>query len=449
MNIKTRLSVEFTLTVFGILLFFSALAYYFSYTSHLSKFRYDLLVKAQNTAILLINVEEVDSTLLKKIHQTTKSLENEEIALTDASDRIIYSNKANALTEDFVSRLPSHSGTHYFSVEEKDGVSYQHNANQKTYHVFVLAEDKDRAENLRRLRSVLLWSILFSLWLSVTASYFFSKVAIKPISDIIAKVKEINSSKLNSRLDEGKGQDEIEQLSITFNQMLSDLEQVFRSQDEFVSNASHELRTPLAIMIAESDYMRSRERKPEEYQNHLDKLAADLRNMNQLLSSLLELAHINRDNAIATGNIRLDEIVFSAIQSVKNKYPQRKILPRIAYSDNENDLLINGNAGLLEIAIKNLIDNSCKFSTTEVEVKIEITEKGLLLAITDQGIGIPTDELETIFNPFSRGTNVRYIGGFGIGLSVVSKIIELHRAEIQVKSVVEKGTVVEILFRSS
>lgn len=447
MNIKTRLSIQFTLLVFGILVFFSVLVYYFSYTSQLSKFRNDLLVKAQNTAILLINVAEVDSTLLKKIHQTTQSLEQEEIALTDSLNKIIYSYGIHSLTDYILSHIPADPISYYFSIADKDGVSYKHIENNQTYHVFVIAHDKVRADNLRSLRSVLLWSILFSLWLSVTASYFFSKIAIKPISNIISKVKEINSLKLNSRLNEGKGQDEIEQLAITFNQMLSDLEQVFKSQEEFVSNASHELRTPMAIMIAESDYMLSRERKTEEYASHLLKLSNDLRGQNQLLNSLLELAQINRNNAVSLTDLRIDELIFSAIQSVKVKYPGRKILPKIGYSDNENDLLIRGNAGLLEIAIKNLIDNACKFSTNDVDVKIEIDPDRLTLIISDRGVGIPKNELDTIFKPFKRGTNVKYIGGFGIGLSIVAKIIELHHADILVKSIENEGTSVKIRFR--
>ena len=447
MNIKTRLSIQFTLLVFGILVFFSVLVYYFSYTSQLSKFRDDLLVKAQNTAILLINVAEVDSTLLKKIHQTTQSLEQEEIALTDSLNKIIYSYRIHSLNDYILSHIPADPISYYFSIADKDGVSYKHIENNQTYHVFVIAHDKMRADNLRSLRSVLIWSILFSLWLSVTASYFFSKIAIKPISNIISKVKEINSLKLNSRLNEGKGQDEIEQLAITFNQMLSDLEQVFKSQEEFVSNASHELRTPMAIMIAESDYMLSRERKTEEYVSHLLKLTNDLRGQNQLLNSLLELAQINRNNAISLPDLRIDELIFSVIQSVKVKYPGRKILPKIEYSDNENDLLINGHAGLLEIAIKNLIDNACKFSTSDVDVKIEVDADKLTLIISDRGVGIPENELDTIFKPFKRGTNVRYIGGFGIGLSIVAKIIELHHADIRVNSIENEGTSVEIRFR--
>ena len=92
MNIKTRLSFQFTLIVAGILLFFSLLVYYFSYTSQLNKFREDLLDSAKNTAILLINVTEVDSSLLKKIHQSTISWKQEEIALTDSTLRLVYGN---------------------------------------------------------------------------------------------------------------------------------------------------------------------------------------------------------------------------------------------------------------------------------------------------------------------------------------------------------------------
>ncbi|HZL10755.1 MAG TPA: HAMP domain-containing sensor histidine kinase [Prolixibacteraceae bacterium] len=447
MDIKTRLSFQFTFLVFGILIFFSVLAYYFSFTSQRSKFRENLLIKAENTAILLINVEEVDSTLLKIIHQTTRSFEEEEIAVTDASNKLIYSNELHFLSAEILSDNAEMSNPSYFSIGNKDGVIYKHKTDNQLHRIFVIAYDKYRHENLEDLRNILLWSILFSVWLSVTASYFFSKLAIKPISGIITKVKEINSSKLNSRLDEGNRKDEIEQLSITFNEMLSDLEMVFKSQDDFVSNASHELRTPLAIMIAESDYILSRERKQEEYTEHISRLVDDLRKLNLLLNSLLELAHLNRDNIITKTDVRIDELIFNAIQTIKIKYPGRKILPKIEYSENEQDILVKGNSGLLEIAFKNLIDNACKFSEDEVTVGIAISDELLIVSISDHGIGIPENETDHIFKPFNRATNAKYIGGFGIGLSIVAKIIELHGAEIKITSIENEGTSFQILFK--
>ena len=447
-NIKTRLAIQFTLLVFGILTVLCILVYYFSYNSQLSKFRQNLLDRAQNTAILLINVQEVDSTLLKKIYQTTKSLEEEEIVLNDSSDKTLFSDRIQELKAVSTSRSSHSVYPEYFSLGKKDGVLYNHRVNNQLYHVYVMAYDKYRAENLRGLIVILLWSIIFSLCLSVWTSYFFSKVAIWPISNIIAKVKEINSSKLNSRLDEGEGQDEIEQLAITFNQMLSDLELVFKNQDEFVSNASHELRTPLAIMIAESDYIISRKRNPEEYETHITRMIEDLKKINLLINSLLELAHLNRDKNISRSLVRIDELVFNAIHSAKMKYPGRKILPKIEYSENENDFIINGNQGLLEIAFKNVIENSCKFSTGEVEVRISKPDKGVIVAVADSGVGIPEAEIENIFKPFNRATNAKFIGGFGIGLSIVAKVMALHGAEIKVISTVDKGTCFEFHIES-
>jgi signal transduction histidine kinase len=449
MNIKTRLSIQFTLVVIGILLFFSALVYYFSYTTQRSKFREILLEKAQNTAILLINVEGIDSTLLKKIHQTTSSLVAEEIALTDSANNVIYSNNSHYLSDKIILEKSYVSSPNYFSIGEKDGVSYNHAVNNKTYHVYVLAYDNSRAESLIEIRTILFWSILFSIWLSITASYFFSKVAIRPISNIISQVKEINSSKLNSRLNEGRRKDEIEQLAITFNQMISDLEKAFKSQDEFVSNASHELRTPLAIMIAESDYILSRTRNEQEYTTHISGLVEDLRKMNTLINSLLELAHLSGHKNIQMADLRIDELIFNAIKSTKAKFPGRKILPKIEYPDNENDLNIYGNQGLLDIALKNLFENACKFSSDDVEVRISMLDNAISVRISDHGVGIPEDQIGNIFNAFNRSNNVKYIGGFGIGLSIVSRIMKLHSVEIKVTSVINEGTQFELLFGKS
>jgi signal transduction histidine kinase len=447
MNIKIRLSFQFTLIVTGILLFFSALVYYFSYTSQLNKFRENLLDSAKNTAILLINVAEVDSSLLKKIHQSTISWEREEIVLTDSALNLVYSNNIQYLSDEKIRSNSTTDNLNYFSISDKDGVCYKHIFDNHIYYVFVLAYDKSRPENLSELREILLWSILFSVWLSVLLSYLFSKKAIKPISQIIRSVKEINSLRLGNRLNEGDRKDEIDQLSITFNEMLSNLEVAFQNQEDFVSNASHELRTPLTVMIGESDYLLTRERSTEEYINHISLLVSDLKKLNELINSLLELAQINRDKTISLSNVRIDEIIFNAIQQIKNKYQSRKIIPIIQYPENGNDLLINGNSGLLEIAIKNLLDNACKFSNEDVNVEFLITDKFINIIISDKGVGIPSNEIISIYSPFKRASNAKFIGGFGIGLSLVSKIMELHETELNVYSTENEGTKFDLRFK--
>jgi signal transduction histidine kinase len=447
MNIKLRLAFQFTLIVAGILLFFSLLVYYFSYSSQLAKFRQNLLDTAKNTATLLIDVAEVDSSLLKKIHQSTISWEKEELVLTDSVFNLIYGNNIEYLSVNATLVNYANGDLNYFSISDKDGVCYKHIYDNRPYYVYTMAFDKSRIENLSELRKFLFWSILFSVWLSVLLSYFFAKRAIKPISQIIKSVKEINSLKLSNRLDEGNRKDEIAQLAITFNEMLTNLEIAFKNQEDFVSNASHELRTPLTVMIGESDYILSHEKKKEDYVNHISGINTDLKKLNSLLNNLLELAQINRDKTIVFSKVRIDEIIFNSIYQIKTKYQGRRIIPKILYPERENDLLINGNAGLLTIAFKNLLDNACKFSNDDVIIEFVITDNYINIIVSDTGIGIPSNELESIYRPFARASNVKYIGGFGIGLSLVAKIMELHKAVMDVKSEVYEGTRIDILFR--
>lgn len=444
MNIKSRLSFQFSILVTGILLFFSVLVYYFSYSSQIRKFRQDLLDSAKNTAILLINLDEVDSSLLKKIHQSTISWEREEIAVTDSSFHLLYGYNIQYLTDEVIQTSGKYANLKYFSFEEKDGVYYKHNFNNRTYNVFVMAFDKSRIEDLSELRNVLLLSILFSVCLSILLSYFFSREALQPISHIIRSVKDLNSFKLGDRLDEGNRKDEIAQLAITFNELLEDLETVFKNQEDFVSNASHELRTPLSIMISESDYLLRHRRNEEEYISHITGLVEDLKKLNVLSNSLLELAQIQRDRSFPLLPVRIDEIILNAILQVKNKHEDRKIIPKIQYPENASDLLISGNSGLLEIAFKNLLDNACKFSNDVVDVELLIKDNIIIVRISDKGLGIPENEMESIFMPFKRASNVKYVGGHGIGLALVAKIFELHESSLQIKSVENEGTSVEI-----
>jgi signal transduction histidine kinase len=90
-----------------------------------------------------------------------------------------------------------------------------------------------------------------------------------------------------------------------------------------------------------------------------------------------------------------------------------------------------------------------KFSNDEIEVMVAITDKYINIRIIDHGIGIPFDETVKILKPFERGTNARFIGGFGVGLSIVKQIMELHSAEFKITSKENVGTSLELVFMKS
>jgi len=449
MNIKIRLAFQFTIIIAGVLLLFSTLVYYFTYSSQRDKFRENLTNRAKNTAILLLNVTEVDSTLLTKIQRSTFYWQREEIVVTDSALHLLYKLNIEYLTSDIIKENAIGKAISFYRIAEKDGVLYRYAFHDKKYNVFVMAYDNTRREKLADLRKILIWSSVFSIWVVVLLSYFFANNAIKPISAIIARVKKINHSHLNTRLDEGNKRDEIAQLSITFNRMLSDLEIAFKNQADFVSNASHELRTPLSIMISESDYILRKEQQPEIYIKHITEIVNDLKKLNSQLNTLLELAQINKEQPVQFAAVRIDETLFSAIQIIKAKYPGRKIIPQIDYPENEHELLVSGNFGMLVIAFSNLIDNACKFSKDVVNINVSIDDRFISVTVSDKGMGIPRDELDKIYHPFQRASNVKFIGGFGIGLSLVARILDLHQAKSTISSVVNEGTRFELRFVKS
>lgn len=446
MNIKFRLSFQFMFIVAGLLLFFAFLVYYFTYNSQRDKFRNNLLNRAKNTAILLINVKEIDSVLLKKIHQSTFFWQDEEIAVTDTSLNIIYSYHTRILTREFINSYLASGPETFYSVSGKDGVFYEHKMVDKTNYVFVLAFDKARSEYLNELVQILFWSVMLSLWISVLLSYLFSKKALKPISAIVNSVKAIDSSSLHRRLDTGEGKDEIEKLAMTFNQMIEKLELSFNNQKEFISNASHELKTPVSVMIAESDYFINTSHSIKEYNEFLATVINDLKKLNSQLNSLLELAQVNSNADIKFSFARIDEILYDAIHEVKVRYNNRRIIPKIQLPENPDELLILCNYNMLLLALKNLIDNACKFSSEDVYVELTARDQHIGIKISDKGIGIPESELGNVCKPFSRASNATFKSGFGIGLSLVNKIMQVHNVQMNIMSQENMGTQVELFF---
>ncbi|NCA77893.1 MAG: hypothetical protein EOM90_16315, partial [Alphaproteobacteria bacterium] len=167
MNIKIRLAFQFTIIFAGVLLLFSTLVYYFTYSSQRDKFRDNLTNRAKNTAILLLNVTEVDSTLLKKIQQSTFYWQGEEIVVTDSALHMLYKLNTDYLTSENIKKNSIDKVINFYRIAEKDGVHYRHTFHKNKYSVFVMAYDNTRREKLADLRRILIWSSLFSIWVVV------------------------------------------------------------------------------------------------------------------------------------------------------------------------------------------------------------------------------------------------------------------------------------------
>jgi signal transduction histidine kinase len=119
---------------------------------------------------------------------------------------------------------------------------------------------------------------------------------------------------------------------------------------------------------------------------------------------------------------------------------------RFHHEETGKSATVKANPYLLKIALKNIIDNACKYSEKEVDITLSQKDQHLVLEIKDQGIGIPPEEIEHIFQSFYRGSNTHDYAGQGIGLSLTLKIVSAYNAKLEISSEIEKGTKVRVIF---
>ena len=270
---------------------------------------------------------------------------------------------------------------------------------------------------------------------------------LKPVGGIIKQVNKITETNLHLRLNEGNGRDELAELAMTFNSMLSRIENAFELQHNFVTNASHELRTPLTSIIGNIEVSLSRQRNSEEYRMVLKTILEEAERLHKLSDGLLNIAQASVDiNSLKMEYIRIDELLEEAKDIVKNQMPDSKM--ELCFENmpaNPDDLLIKGYKNLLMIAFENLFENANKFSgNKDVKIKLQYKPAEINISVIDKGIGIPQKDYNNVMQTFFRAENARSYSGSGVGLSLCQKIFSLHNGKITISSEEGKGTIFRV-----
>jgi signal transduction histidine kinase len=446
MEIRKKLTYQF-IAIVALILFLSSLAIYLSFSRSRKEMFYDRLKnKTKLVAQMLIDIDEIDADLLKKIEKNNPlSLPNEKIVIFDYQNNQIYSsNVENTLSIpiEYLKKVRLQNEVRYIDKEyEVFGAFYTSQYDRIV--VFAAATDIYGINRLKGLRLILLIVYVSSLLIVFVAGQVFAARALNPVTNIILQVNDIGIANINNRINEGNGTDELARLAKTFNRMLQRLELAFNIQKNFIANASHELRTPLTIISGQLEVVLMNSRTNSEYQNTITSVLDDIKNLNNLSNRLLLLAQTSSQMAeITFSPIRIDDTLWNARSEILKRKSEYSI--NISFSESivdENKLVVMGNELLLKTAISNLIDNSCKYSgDNEVEIVIDAIGGSVKLVFMDKGIGIPLEDLKMIFEPFFRSKNTMGVRGHGIGLSLVDKIIMLHNGSIEVKSEVDKGS---------
>lgn len=438
MQIRSRLTINFS----GIVIVILAVSFLSIYLSS-SSYRHDEFVsrlneKASTTADLYFTVKEVDSTLLKLIDSKKRDLLfKENILIFNPNFQRLYQSTDSLFFNLPLAQLGSLEPGYITEFEDGDFeiIGFIYPINNQKYYVLAGAIDRYGFSKLKFLMNTLLVSFLVFSLIIFFAGYFFAGKALEPISKIVSQVRSFTPSSLYLRLKVDNNRDELSRLSQTINSLLTRIESAFHLQKSFVANASHELRNPLAMITSQIEVGLLKEREPIEYQRILESILHDIKEINDIVQRLMELASIESDTSgIIFNKIRPDEILYQARMDFLKIKPDGQVdTDIIALPEDENDLVENGNERLLRIAFFNLIENAYKYSNDgKVLITFESREHQNVITFINDSKNMQDLDLTKIFEPFHRGNANRNIKGHGIGLYLVKKIIEIHRATIRV-----------------
>ena len=446
MQIRYKIAVQFTLLVALILLIFSSIVYLLAENQRSRNFYDRLARRAMTTARLLVDVKEFTPALLKIIDRNSSSrLPEEEIYVYNYKNELLYSNVEESrdfITQSLIDEIRLTQKV-MFTNDGKEVVGLLFAGRFDRFVVIALAADVVGDAQMKNLSQTLLFGFLSGILITIVLGIFFASQSLKPIQAINNEIAHIQPQDLRKRVDEGNGQDEIAQLAINFNQMLARLELGFEQQKQFVSHASHELRTPLAALKTEVQVGLEDSHSEKEYKQILHNVLNDTDRLIQLSNALLQLARtLTTAGEFVFTSVRMEEVLLNAQQSVQNSNSAYRIsfdFEQIPEDDRQT--LVNGVESLLTNVVVNLLENACKYSPDhQAELRLGFDQENCIIKIKDQGIGISEADLPHIFQPFYRAGNALNHAGFGVGLSVAQRIVQLHNGTIEVKSELQKGT---------
>ena len=452
MNIRTRLALQFLVLASCILGLAFTIVYLRAADFRKDEFNSRLRDRGENAANLLIQVDEVDDELFRKIElKNPIRLIEESISIYDAEDTLLFHMGIyDPMQPKYLLGRINEKGTLTTSFNDRESFGSVFMNGDERYIVVTSGIDRFGRRKLADLAQVMLVTFLIGIALIFLVGRVFARRALSPVTRLVNDIQEISATDLSKQIDIGNGTDELAQLAISFNAMLARLRSAFLSQKNFIANASHEMRTPLTAISGQIDVLLLKPRTEEAYLSALRSMQEDVRTVNRSSDRLLLLAQAETEvTAITFSPVRLDEVILSARENLINSNEQKTIDVVMSEVEDDADVTLPGNESLLHSMIGNLLENACKYSPDHHAI-ISLKRVGATIELTveDNGPGIAVQDHERIFEHFYRAQNTSGTRGHGIGLALVKRVVELHKGSIAVFSEIGHGARFVVRFHS-
>ncbi|NLO46892.1 MAG: HAMP domain-containing histidine kinase [Clostridiales bacterium] len=265
---------------------------------------------------------------------------------------------------------------------------------------------------------------------------------------LTGKLEGINASKLDTRIIIDETQEELRNLARAINGMLDRINESYRAQVRFVSDASHELRTPISVIQGYANLLdRWGKNDQKTLQESITAIKDETSSMKDLIEQLLFLARGDNNTIMLQPEIfELSELADEVISESRMVDSTRK------YEVESADVAVSADRALIKQAMRILVDNAIKYTESGGLIKITVTRENMTarLTVQDDGIGIHPDVLPYVFDRFYRAeqSRARATGGAGLGLSIAKWIISRHGGYMEVLSREGLGTRITIALAS-
>jgi heavy metal sensor kinase len=301
-------------------------------------------------------------------------------------------------------------------------------------------------ERVREELSEVLFVLIFGLPLVVALAgiggYLMARRALAPIDHLASEARRITADRLHERLKVPNEQDEIGRLTGVINETFARLESSFDQLRRFTADSSHELRTPLAVVRAIGEAVMARRHTPTEYQEAIGSMLEEIDRMSHLVETLLRLSHGDAGAIrLSRESLDLGELAREVAVSLSVLAEERN--QKLAF-ELTNGVILSVDRLILREAVTNVLDNAIKYSPhgATISIRVERIEKQGLMAVADEGPGIPTEHRDRIFHRFFRldEARSRERGGTGLGLAIAKWAIDLHGGQITIDDAPRGGS---------
>ena len=447
-KIALSLSIAFSL-IFGIMMF----VIYVSFND----FRRDeFKLRFQKRLVFTVNFIEKANDFEREAplffdENSDNVLLNENIIILNAEKELVYSTLKDKKVTWYNNLLESldKEKTIYNEHSEPEIYAALRNIKGENYYILTSAQDVTGESKLAFLGYTLIFSYIISVLLIWFFSYYLVSKFLQPLEVLKNQISDTSVHRLTTDIILKNSNDEIGVLAKSFNLMTSRLDDVFQSQKDFNSSAAHEMRTPLTRMAFQLENLIQLENHSPKTKTTLQQMLQDVYQLSDLTKSLLLLSKFDKEGISSVyEEVRIDEVVFDAFESVHRNFPDFKMDFQIdEESIDDSVLTVKGVKSLLEITFINLFKNAALYSDNqEVDISIKETDFRITVNVFSIGSTIPVEEREKLFEAFMRGSNSHNKTGSGLGLRIVKRILEYHKAEISYTSLSDKENLFTVIF---